>query len=386
MVKVMLLGQGMAATVFAIGLERIKMGEIEPYGIPLEKYNFPIDIKDIKIVGSVDVDARKVGRTIHEVAKDIYGFNNVPLPLSDIKIYKGIEAGYVKDIFPVESLDMDGYEESLDKFIYILKMLKPDVVIDTTTTQHSIPFHDFSLLEKAVLEGRNVIPSQIYAYLTLKYSEEVRKVAYVNMIPAPIANDKGIVKRAFELESLILGDDGATGATPLTADILEHLNERNRKVRSIAQFNIGGNTDFLALTNEKRNKAKEYTKGSVVEDILGYDAPHYIKPTGYLEPLGDKKFVAMHIEYISFNGAIDEIIINMRVNDSPALAGYMVDLARLAKYCLENSYYGTVYEINAFYMKKPGPSGSRNISRIVAYNKLLSFLDGIKKFREKIRV
>ncbi len=377
MVRVLLLGQGMATTIFAIGLERIKRGEIEPYGVPLANYDLPIDIKEIEIVGSIDVDSRKVGKTIFQVAKDIYEFRNIPDSLSHIKIYKGIEAGFVKDIFPVSSLDKEGYTKALENFIRLLKILQPDVVIDATTTQYSLPFDDFSLLEKSVLSNKNVIPSQIYAYLVLKYSELSRRIAYVNMIPAPIANDKGIIKKAFETESLVIGDDGATGATPLTADILEHLSERNRKVRSIAQFNIGGNTDFLALVDERRNKAKEFTKGSIVKDILGYDAPHFIKPTGYLEPLGDKKFVSMHIEYVSFNGARDEIIVNMRVNDSPALAGYMVDLARLAKYCLENNYYGTIYEINAFYMKKPGPSGSKNISRIVAFHKLLEFLDKI---------
>ncbi|RLF07032.1 MAG: myo-inositol-1-phosphate synthase, partial [Thermoprotei archaeon] len=355
MLKVLLLGQGMAGTIFSIGVERVKRGEIEPYGVPLAKYEFSIDISEIEIIGSVDVDARKVGKTIYDVAKGLYRFENVPNSLKNVKVYPGIEAGAVNDIFPIKSLDQEGYVNALDEFMYLLRMLKPDVVIDVTTTQYSKPFNDFGNFEKAVLEGKNVIPSQIYAYLTLKYGSEEKKVAYINMIPAPIANDNAIIRKAYESECLVLGDDGATGATPLTADILEHLRERNRSVKSIAQFNIGGNTDFLALTNERRNMAKEYTKGSVVKDILGYDAPHFIKPTGFLKPLGDKKFVAMHIEYISFNGAIDEIIVNMRVNDSPALAGYMVDLVRLAKFSLEKGYFGTIYEINAFYMKKPGP-------------------------------
>ena len=381
MLKVLLLGQGMAGTIFSIGVERVKRGEIEPYGVPLAKYEFSIDISEIEIIGSVDVDARKVGKTIYDVAKGLYRFENVPNSLKNVKVYPGIEAGAVNDIFPIKSLDQEGYVNALDEFMYLLRMLKPDVVIDVTTTQYSKPFNDFGNFEKAVLEGKNVIPSQIYAYLTLKYGSEEKKVAYINMIPAPIANDNAIIRKAYESECLVLGDDGATGATPLTADILEHLRERNRSVKSIAQFNIGGNTDFLALTNERRNMAKEYTKGSVVKDILGYDAPHFIKPTGFLKPLGDKKFVAMHIEYISFNGVIDEIIVNMRVNDSPALAGYMVDLVRLAKFSLEKGYFGTIYEINAFYMKKPGPPNSKNISRILAYSKLINFIEKSKQLQ-----
>ncbi len=139
---------------------------------------------------------------------------------------------------------------------------------------------------------------------------------------------------------------------------MSHLAQRNRKVLDIAQFNIGGNNDFLALTDKERNRSKEFTKSSVVKDLLGYDAPHYIKPTGFLEPpLGDKKFIAMHIEYVSFNGAHDEIVITGRINDSPALAGLLVDLVRLGKMAVEKKAFGTVYEVNAFYMKNPRTEG-----------------------------
>ena len=146
--------------------------------------------------------------------------------------------------------------------------------------------------------------------------------------------------------------------------------QRNRCVRDIAQFNIGGNNDFLALTDEERNKSKEFTKSSIVKDILGYDAPHYIKPTGFLEPLGDRKFIAMHIEYVSFNGAVDELVVTGRINDSPALAGLLVDLVRLGKIAIERKEFGTVYEVNAFYMKNPGPRERGNVPRIIAYEKM----------------
>ena len=175
----------------------------------------------------------------------------------------------------------------------------------------------------------------------------------------------------------MLGDDVATCATPLTADLLEHLAERNRYVYSIAQFNIGGNTDFLALTVPERNKMIEETMSSIVKDRLGFDAPLFIKPTGYLEPLGDKKFVSMHIWWRTFNGLEDELVVNMRINDSPALAGLLVDLARIGKALPERGIYGTAYEVNAFYMKDPGPRGSKNMSRIRAYYILVDYLKKI---------
>ncbi len=371
MIRVVVIGQGQVASNFVVGLERLKKGEIEPYGVPLADMDLGYNFNDIKIVGSYDVDAGKVGRSLYDVAKMYFNEEIIPEELKDIYVRKGISLGKLQDM-PFDIVSLDENNGSVSDVIDLLYeewcRLKPDVVVDLTTTQYGIVFRDFKKLEETVLKNNRELltPSQVYCYSLIKYVENVRSAAYVNCIPVPIANDPAIVGKMMEAGGLVLGDDGATGATPLTADILRHMADRNRKVLCVAQFNIGGNLDFLALLNKERNRAKEFTKSSIVKDILGYDAPHYIRPTGYLEPLGDKKFVAMHLIYKSFNGAEDEIIVNMRINDSPALAGYVVDLVRLSKLALDNEIYGTVYEINAFYMKRPGPLGSKSISKILA--------------------
>ncbi|RLE65939.1 MAG: myo-inositol-1-phosphate synthase [Thermoprotei archaeon] len=378
MVRVLILGLGMVGVTFSVGLERIKKGEVKPYGVPLADVDLGIKIRDVEVVGAIDVDERKVNHTIYDVAKSFYNMDSVPETLRGVKVYPGLGGEFVKDLFPVYE-PKGGHKNILDAVYNTFRELRPDVVVDVTTTQEGRIYDTWEEYERDVLEGK-VAPSQAYAYLALKYAKEVKPVAYVNLIPTPVANNPVIVSMAEKVGAIILGDDGATGATPLTADILEHLRERNRKVYSIAQLNIGGNADFLALLDEKRNRAKEETKSSIVKDILGYDAPHFIRPTGFLEPLGDKKFVAMHISYESFNGAVDELIVNMRINDSPALAGLIVDLARLSKMALDAGFKGTVYEINAFFMKRPAPLGSKNTARILAYQQLVDFA---KKISEK---
>jgi myo-inositol-1-phosphate synthase len=376
-VRTLILGAGYVATVFTVGLERLKRGEVKPYGVPLADFDIGIGIDDVKVVACVDVDARKVGKTMYDIAKRFYRLKSVPLTLKDVIVHPGIEMGFVRDLFPINSLDYEGdSQRSVEEMYAFIERAKPDVIVDVTTTQYAKPFNEYRCLEKAV-EERKVTPTQLYAYLALRLMEEGRQLSYVNLIPTPIANDYAYVSTAGKLGGLILGDDGATGATPFTADMLEHLRERNRKVLGVVQLNIGGNSDFKSLLDEKRNRAKEYTKNSIVEDVLGYYTPSYIKPTGFLSSLGDKKFVSIHVEYISFNGVKDEIIVNMRINDSPALAGYMVDLTRLAKSALNAGFYGTVYDINAFYMKKPGPPNSKNIARILAFERLKSFVKTI---------
>lgn len=372
MVRVIMLGQGYVGSIFAIGIERIKRGEVNYYGIPLAN-ELPIKVEDIKIVGSYDVDKSKIGKTVFEIAQQYWG-EEIPENLENITVRKGIHLRSLRKL-PIGAEGLEDevpLKEAVERLVEEWKELKPDVIVNVCTTEAFEPFGSKGELIKAIDsddKGR-LTATQVYTYAAALYAKEVGGAGFVNAIPTAIANDPAFVELAKENNLVIFGDDGATGATPLTADILAHLAQRNRCVRGIAQFNIGGNNDFLALTDEERNKSKEFTKSSIVKDILGYDAPHYIKPTGFLEPLGDKKFIAMHIEYVSFNGAVDELVINGRINDSPALAGLLVDLVRLGKMAVERGEFGTVYEVNAFYMKNPGPVEKGSIPRIIAYEKM----------------
>ncbi|WP_297069297.1 inositol-3-phosphate synthase [Thermococcus sp.] len=371
MVKVVILGQGYVASIFASGLEKVKAGKIRPYGIPLAD-ELPVKIKDIQIVGSYDVDVTKVGRDLHEVVKAYDP--EAPETLRGITVRRGIHLKSLRNL-PIEATGLDDemtLKEAVDHLVGEWKELKPDVFINVCTTEAFVPFESREELEEAIEGDKRdrLTATQVYVYAAAEYAKETGGAAFVNAIPTLIANDPVYVELAKESKLAVFGDDGATGATPLTADVLSHFAQRNRYVLDIAQFNIGGNNDFLALTDKERNRSKEFTKSSIVRDLLGYDAPHYIKPTGFLEPLDDKKFIAMHIEYVSFNGAHDEIIITGRINDSPALAGLLVDLVRLGKIAIEKKEFGTVYEVNAFYMKNPGPKDMQNIPRIIAHEKM----------------
>ncbi|MEZ0345674.1 MAG: myo-inositol-1-phosphate synthase [Infirmifilum sp.] len=373
MVRVLLLGQGYVATVFAWGLARLKKGLLEPGGAPLASVDFGVPVEELQVVGSVDVDEGKIGRSLYEVAQR-YGLEPEP-ELKEVAVAPGLRLGSTPGFLRTRALD-DGHSvgDALARFREYLDDVRADVAVDVTSTVRTAPLNSWE--EAGVRASRGELPhSQVYAYLVL----ERGGVAHVNLQPAHVACSPGLVEGAVKRRSVVLGDDGATGATPLTVDLAEHLAERNRRVLSVAQFNIGGNTDFLSLVEPERNRAKEDTKSGFLGDVLGYEPPHFIKPTGYLEPLGDKKFVAMHVQWVSFGGFTDELTVNMRINDSPALAGYIVDLARLGYASLKAGLYGTLPQVNMFYMKRPGPLGLRQKSKILAYQDLLAFLDVLKR-------
>ncbi len=377
-ISVGLIGQGYVATTLALGVERIKKGSIKPYGVPFADAEMEYRIEDIVFTSSLDVDEGKVGRTLAEIASQYYPDLDIPESLRDVVVERGLHLGSTRGL-PIKARGLEeevDLEEAVERVVKLWEKTKPDVLVHLITTEKTGRVSSWEELREKIRRGdvKALSASQAYFYAAMTYAETVKPVVFVNAIPATLARDPVMVAAAESRNSIVLGDDGASGATPLTSDLLEHLAERNRHVLGVVQFNIGGNMDFYALLDPSRNLAKEETKSSIVKDILGYDAPHFIKPTGYLEPLGDKKFVSMLIEYVSFNGARDELIVNARINDSPALAGLLVDVIRLAKSALDRGYKGTIYEVNAFFMKSPGPAGSRSISRIVAYQVLIDWM------------
>ncbi len=368
-------GQGYVASILAAGLQRIKEGEIGYEGIPLAEH-IPESIEEIELVRAFDIDERKVGRRLSDIVS--WYWNGGISFENDYTVKRGYRqpqrsSGEGGEEMLNGAMADTGLEEVVWRLVEEYERDEVEVFINLTTTENVQPFHDATELERAIRENRydRVSASQLYFYSVTQYD---KPSAFINCIPAQIANDPACVELAKRNSCVVFGDDGASGATPLTADILEHMRQRSRRVLCISQFNIGGNTDFLSLMEPERNLAKETTKSSIVHDILGYEVPHYIKPTGYLMPLGDKKFVAMHIPYISFNGAEDELTITARINDSPALAGMLVDLIRLAKIAIERGEYGTVYPINAFYMKMPGPRDAKAIPKVFAFELVRSWI------------
>jgi len=373
-IRTVLIGAGGGSSYFLVGLERLKSREVPPVGIPLAGLLRAHRPEDINVVAVYDVDNSKVGRDMYSIASKLVPASNIPRSLKDIVVSRGLHCGSLGGL----NVDATGLEDvigsperAFEEFVNQLAKLRPDVIVNVITTE-PMRFVD-SEGELVRLAPQCALGATLaYAYAAAEYSTKTgNPVAFINLTPPATANSPGVVSAFERAGALVMGDDAATGATPLTADLLEHMAERGRRVLSIAQFNIGGNSDFLSLTEPERNHSKEVTKSSMVSDILGYDAPHYIKPTGYLEPLGDRKFVAMHIEYESFGGFRDEVIVNARINDKSNLAGLMASAIPVAKSLLERGVRGTYATANRFYMKMPGPRGSKNISKIVAYQDLL---------------
>lgn len=172
MVKVLILGQGYVASTFVAGLEKLKKGEIEPYGVPLAG-ELPIDFKDIRIVGSYDVDRAKIGKKLSEVVSQYWCDVN---SLSDDPVVStGVHLGSVKNL-PIEAEGLEDsmtLKEAIERLVDEWSKLDPDVIVNTCTTEAFKPFGNKEELLKAIENNdkERLTATQVYAYAATLYAK-----------------------------------------------------------------------------------------------------------------------------------------------------------------------------------------------------------------------
>lgn len=363
MINLGILGCGYVGTTLIVGLEKLKRGQIDYTGVPLGD-SLKYSANDINIKLILDVDKNKIGKRVSEISH-LYNLENY----GKVKILNGVELKSCENL-PIEisSIDQEHDLEKCSEIIgnYIVDN-ELDVIIILTPTEEI----ENNLEGKKLLEGK-VTASLFYTYCALKAAEKRKKgICVINGIPSEIANSSYFIKLAEKTNSIIIGDDISSGQSRLLSDLMEHLKEINRIPLSIIGANWGGNMDFLRLEDKKRNESKRKTKTGCATDILGYNVPSDIRPTGFLKPLEDKKVVFKHIPYKGFNNIVDELFICGRISDSPAAAGLLIDMIRLGKISLDNNLKGVVPEINHFYCKR----FNKQKSKIIAFQELKKWLE-----------
>ncbi|MCO1580267.1 hypothetical protein M8C13_31375 [Crossiella sp. SN42] len=199
-------------------------------------------------------------------------------------------------------------------------------------------------------------------------------VAFVNATPEPVAHDPELVA-LFEANSVpLLGDDlrSHLGATTLHTALLELLQSRNLAITNTYQLNIGGNTDFLNLSDPVRAAGKIRSKGSALK-AAGIDATKVMAgPNGYVEFLGDTKTCFLRIEATSVLDSQLNIEIRMEVEDSPNAAGVLANAARVAKVALDRKHAGVLDEVCPFLFKRPRFGAPES----VGLEKFTGFIEG----------
>jgi myo-inositol-1-phosphate synthase len=320
----------------------------------------PIPLSDIELKLAFEVDRKKIGRSVGDVVRSYYPSASKD-EYNDIEIQRGVctESDHVvKDVSSIwDDMERGETEEYLRA-----RMKDIDVLLVASTTEPQDA----------------LTSSKVYSLYALQEG-----VSVINGIPTRIAGDEEYDYLAKKNGAVLFGNDFASGATPLTHDILAHLSQHARIPINIAQWQYASNMDFKSLSeSQPRGIAKKESKSRIIEaSFPGVEIPSYIGiqyippempdrsvPSFLTDP--DTKHMYLNILYRTFAGTTNFITITAEISDSPSASVLAADLIRLVPLAKEKEDYVPV-EPNAFYFKSPPKIFP---SRIEAFDNLVKWL------------
>lgn len=313
---------------------------------------------DIEIVAAIDIDERKVGKSLDEAIFsppnciwEIYG----DIPKYDVRVAMG-------EI-------LDGVSEHMK---------------DYANDETFIPAKQKPADIEALLKGSgaeiclNYLPvgstkaTQFYAQCCLNTG-----VSFINCMPVFIASDASWAKKFEEKGIPIIGDDvkSQVGATIVHRTLAKLFDDRGVDILHTYQLNVGGNTDFLNMLNRNRLKDKKISKTEAVQSILTNrlrDNDVHIGPSDYVPFLKDNKVCFLRIVGEGFGRAPIEIELRLSVQDSPNSGGVTIDAIRCCKLARQRKIGGVLTSISAYTMKHP----PEQIPDFIARKRVEDFLEG----------
>ena len=186
-------------------------------------------------------------------------------------------------------------------------------------------------------------------------------VSLCNCIPVFIASNPEWEQKFVDKGIPLIGDDMLSqfGASIFSKMIQELAFARGHKVKCHIQRNIGGNTDFLNMTDKERVKSKKISKENVINsqnrirDIDLNNSFIHAGPSEYIRYYKDNKVANFRVEMEGFMGSPVILDAQLSVIDSPNSAGVVIDAIRYLKVARELGIIGSLRGPSAFTQKSP---------------------------------
>ncbi|SMP03412.1 inositol-3-phosphate synthase [Shimia sagamensis] len=297
---------------------------------------------DVELVAGFDVDSRKVGKTLGEAAfaapncteqfhTDLDDQNGPVLRGPDLD---GVAAHMLANPADRSFRLSDADALTKDEIVAKLKELDAEVmmVFLPVGSQQAVEFYVECALEAGV--------------------------AVVNGIPVFIASHPVWAEKFRAAGVPILGDDfkAQMGATILHRTLANLAEMRGVEVDRTYQLNVGGNTDFLNMSENARLTNKRESKTEAVQAAMEQrldDTDIRIGPSDYVPWLKDRKVAYVRLEGRLFGGARTNIEVRLDVEDSPNAAAEALVAIRLARIACDRGLAGPISEACAFLFKHP---------------------------------
>ncbi len=199
-----------------------------------------------------------------------------------------------------------------------------------------------------------ISPAMLYAYAAI-----AEGVPYGNFTPSLAADIPALTAMAERENVPVAGKDGKTGQTFIKTVLAPAFRARSLYVEGWFSTNILGNRDGLALKNKDSLESKLNTKGSVLDDILGYPVEDHIVDIRYYKPRGDNKEAWDNIDLVGFLGQKMQMKVNFLCRDSILAAPLVIEIARVLDLARQRGKGGIQEQLGLFFKAPMTPAGKR---------------------------
>ncbi|MET7951004.1 inositol-3-phosphate synthase [Micromonospora sp. NPDC005324] len=187
-------------------------------------------------------------------------------------------------------------------------------------------------------------PGLLYAYAAIREG-----CPYVNFTPSLGADVPALLELAEREGVPVAGKDGKTGQTLIKTVLAPAFRSRALTVEGWYSTNILGNRDGQILDDPSSLASKLDTKGSVLNQILGYDVDDHVVRIDYYRPRGDAKEAWDNVDLIGFLGQRMQLKVNFLCRDSILAAPLVLDLARLMAEAARRGESGAQEQLGYFF-------------------------------------
>ena len=367
-VGLLLVGLGGAvATTVAAGLERIRQGSEDRSGLPLAGLSDTglVEYGQIEIAGwDLNPDDLATAAARHGVLPP--GMMSAIEPgLAAIHPWAGSgNAAFCRNIVGENSTRVNSHLGAVEQIRRDIAQFRARtgierlVVVNLASVESwpddTAAFATPERFERALQDNDPAIsPAMLYAYAAIREG-----IPYGNFTPSLGADIPALAALAEARGVPVAGKDGKTGQTLLKTVLAPAFRDRALHVDGWFSTNILGNNDGLALDDPASLKSKLRTKGSVLDDILGYRVEDHVVHIHYYRPRGDDKEAWDNIDISGFLGQRMQVKLNFLCKDSVLAAPLVIEIARCLDLARRRGEGGAQEQLGVFF-KSPATRDGR---------------------------
>ena len=350
---------GAVATTAIAGMALIKSGANKLDGLPLAGLSVPgmAGYRDL-VFGGWDVNGDDLG-----TAAETHGVVSRTLiddgasALRGMRPWKAVGSErFCRNIDGGNKIVARNHRDAVDIIAGDLRRFRDENDVDDVVVVNLASTESWPDLEAPVLSSMDAFergldsddaaigPAMLYAYAAIASG-----MPYGNFTPSVAADVPALMEFARERNVAVAGKDGKTGQTMMKTVIAPALKARALHVDGWFSTNILGNRDGLALNDPSSLQSKLNTKGSVLDQILGYKVEDHIVDIRYYRPRGDDKEAWDNIDVTGFMGQRMQIKVNFLCKDSILAAPLAIEIARVLGLASKRGDGGVQEQLSIFF-------------------------------------